>query len=49
MHVGGKEGHEEIFYIIFKPGQIRCAEAAPYIQEDAAAERVINEALAWLC
>lgn len=49
MYVGGKEGHEEIIYIIFKSRQIRCTGAAPYIQGDATAEQVINEASAWLC
>lgn len=37
------------FCTIFEPGQIRCAEAAHCIQEDAAAERMINEAPACLC
>lgn len=37
------------FCITFKTGQMSCAEAAPYIQENAAAEEVINETPAWLC
>jgi len=37
------------FCIIFKPGQIICAEAAPCIQEDAEIVQVINEAPACLC
>lgn len=37
------------FCITFKTGQMSCAEVAPYIQEDAAAEEVVNEAPAWLC
>lgn len=44
MHVKGMR-----FCITFKTGQMSCAEAAPYIWEDAAAEEVINEAPAWLC
>lgn len=39
MHVKGMR-----FCITFKTGQMSCAEAAPYIWEDAAAEEVINEA-----